>query len=92
VLILHCSGYVGPGGLHEHGLHYNCTGGAAGYIDKVVLTTSHIFNWPTPKVLVYCRLYSKQYYNYTVGFVVSSEYPFPAYRLNHRNRLTRRVS
>jgi len=43
-------GYVGPGGLHEYGLHHNCTGGAAGYIDKVVLSIDHIYKWPTPQV------------------------------------------
>lgn len=29
-------GYVGPGGLHEHGKYFNCTGGVAGYIDRAV--------------------------------------------------------
>lgn len=29
-------GYLGPGGLHEHGEFANCTGGAAGYIDRAV--------------------------------------------------------
>jgi heparan-alpha-glucosaminide N-acetyltransferase len=41
------TGYIGPGGLHEHGLHENCTGGAAGYIDRLVLGESHVYPYPT---------------------------------------------
>lgn len=29
-------GYIGPGGLHDHGKYANCTGGVAGYIDRAV--------------------------------------------------------
>ncbi|XP_050301066.1 heparan-alpha-glucosaminide N-acetyltransferase-like [Anthonomus grandis grandis] len=29
-------GYLGPGGLDEMGMHINCTGGVAGYIDRQV--------------------------------------------------------
>ncbi|EFN81312.1 heparan-alpha-glucosaminide N-acetyltransferase isoform X2 [Harpegnathos saltator] len=41
------TGYLGPGGTHEDGYYMNCTGGAAGYIDRVVLTINHIFAGPT---------------------------------------------
>ena len=44
------SGYIGPGGLHDGGKHYNCTGGAAQYIDVLVLGKNHIYGNPTPKV------------------------------------------
>ncbi|KAF5282861.1 hypothetical protein FQR65_LT14199 [Abscondita terminalis] len=38
-----CSkGYMGPGGLHENGSHIGCTGGAAGYIDFLILG-KHVF-------------------------------------------------
>ncbi|XP_028968461.1 heparan-alpha-glucosaminide N-acetyltransferase [Galendromus occidentalis] len=40
-------GYLGPGGLHENGTHFNCTGGAAGYIDRVVLGPNHMYGHPT---------------------------------------------
>ena len=43
------SGYLGPGGLHDGGKFSNCTGGAAGYIDRVIFGDSHIYNWPTAK-------------------------------------------
>ena len=39
--------YLGPGGLGDYGKHFNCTGGAAGYIDKQVLGTSHLYTTPT---------------------------------------------
>jgi heparan-alpha-glucosaminide N-acetyltransferase len=28
------TGYIGPGGIGDYGLYPNCTGGAAGYIDR----------------------------------------------------------
>lgn len=40
-------GYLGPGGRHEDGKYFNCTGGAAGYIDRILLTLSHIDQKPT---------------------------------------------
>lgn len=42
-------GYLGPGGLHEMGSYKNCMGGAAGYIDKLILGTNHIYQHPTAK-------------------------------------------
>ncbi|XP_031356839.1 heparan-alpha-glucosaminide N-acetyltransferase isoform X2 [Photinus pyralis] len=35
-------GYLGPGGLHDNGSHVGCTGGAAGYIDRLILG-NHIY-------------------------------------------------
>lgn len=29
-------GYLGPGGLEEGRIFYNCTGGVAGYIDRAI--------------------------------------------------------
>lgn len=43
------TGYVGAGGLSEGGAYYNCTGGVASYIDRMVLGSDHIYNNPTPK-------------------------------------------
>lgn len=43
------TGYVGPGGLDNHGKYYNCTGGAAGYIDTKIIGNAHLYNRPTPK-------------------------------------------
>ncbi|KAI8521194.1 hypothetical protein Bbelb_009480 [Branchiostoma belcheri] len=40
-------GYLGPGGLSDLA-HYNCTGGATGYIDRTVFTDDHIYDHPTP--------------------------------------------
>lgn len=39
-------GYMGPGGMHMDGAHANCTGGFAGYVDKLVLGVEHLY--PTP--------------------------------------------
>lgn len=40
-------GYLGPGGLHDNASYWNCTGGAAGYIDRAVLGSSHLYQYPT---------------------------------------------
>ncbi|CAF2051689.1 unnamed protein product [Rotaria magnacalcarata] len=40
-------GYVGPGGKHEHGKYTNCTGGVAGYLDRTILGSSHMYDYPT---------------------------------------------
>lgn len=51
-----CSpGYAGPGGLHEWtnntSNNMGCIGGITGYIDRLVLTTPHIYGNPTAKVV-----------------------------------------
>ncbi|XP_071986015.1 heparan-alpha-glucosaminide N-acetyltransferase-like isoform X2 [Engystomops pustulosus] len=45
------TGYLGPGGIGDDGLYPNCTGGAAGYIDKWLFGPNHIYNYPTCKEL-----------------------------------------
>ncbi|XP_071442487.1 heparan-alpha-glucosaminide N-acetyltransferase-like [Hetaerina americana] len=40
-------GYLGPGGLHNLGKHENCTGGAAGYVDRAILGEKHLYQRPT---------------------------------------------
>ncbi len=42
-------GYLGPGGLHAGGDYENCTGGAAGYIDRTLLGDQHLYQHPTAK-------------------------------------------
>jgi heparan-alpha-glucosaminide N-acetyltransferase len=41
------TGYFGAGGLENQGKYFNCTGGATGYIDKVVLGETHLYKYPT---------------------------------------------
>jgi heparan-alpha-glucosaminide N-acetyltransferase len=41
------TGYIGPGGLHENASHVNCTGGAAGYLDRQILGYYHVYSSPT---------------------------------------------
>ncbi|XP_014233728.1 heparan-alpha-glucosaminide N-acetyltransferase-like [Trichogramma pretiosum] len=40
-------GYLGPGGYHEEGKYFECAGGATGYIDKLLLGRSHVYQHPT---------------------------------------------
>lgn len=45
-----CSrGYLGPGGKHDYLSNRLCIGGVTGYVDKLILGESHIYNWPTAK-------------------------------------------
>ncbi|XP_077310059.1 heparan-alpha-glucosaminide N-acetyltransferase-like [Lithobates pipiens] len=41
------TGYLGPGGIGSYGQYPNCTGGAAGYIDKWLLGANHIYRYPS---------------------------------------------
>ena len=41
------TGYLGPGGLADDAQYVECTGGAAGYIDRQVLGYSHVYGSPT---------------------------------------------
>ena len=41
------TGYLGAGGWHNRSTHANCTGGTAGYIDRLVFGDSHIYQRPT---------------------------------------------
>ncbi|KAM9329534.1 heparan-alpha-glucosaminide N-acetyltransferase [Gastrophryne carolinensis] len=45
------TGYLGPGGIGDFGKYPNCTGGAAGYIDRLVFGEEHIYQRPTSSVV-----------------------------------------
>lgn len=42
-------GYLGPGGKSDYVAHPQCIGGAAGYVDMLVLGEAHIYQHPTAK-------------------------------------------
>ena len=41
-------GYFGPGGKEYDSKYFNCTGGAAGYIDNLIVGTNHLYKESTP--------------------------------------------
>ncbi|CAI5789709.1 Hypothetical predicted protein [Podarcis lilfordi] len=45
------TGYLGPGGIGSFGMYPNCTGGAAAYIDQLLLGEKHIYQHPSSNVL-----------------------------------------
>ncbi|XP_072261386.1 heparan-alpha-glucosaminide N-acetyltransferase [Pyxicephalus adspersus] len=45
------TGYLGPGGIGDFGQYSNCTGGAAGYIDRLVFGEDHIYQHPSSNVI-----------------------------------------
>nr|XP_033481018.1 LOW QUALITY PROTEIN: heparan-alpha-glucosaminide N-acetyltransferase [Epinephelus lanceolatus] len=49
-------GYLGPGGIGDMGLYANCTGGAAGYIDRWLLGESHIYQNPSSRMIYATRM------------------------------------
>ncbi|XP_034748631.1 heparan-alpha-glucosaminide N-acetyltransferase isoform X3 [Etheostoma cragini] len=50
------TGYLGPGGIGDMGLYANCTGGAAGFIDRWLLGESHIYQTPSSRVIYATRM------------------------------------
>lgn len=46
-LFLLASGYLGPGGLHDDAKYFDCVGGAAGYIDRIILKEPHLHHSAT---------------------------------------------
>ncbi|KAJ9459679.1 hypothetical protein DIPPA_16820 [Diplonema papillatum] len=38
------AGYLGPGGVSENGMHFNCTGGIANYIDSKMFGPRHMYS------------------------------------------------
>jgi len=48
------TGYIGPGGLADHGKYgKSCVGGAAGYIDRKIFGENHMYGHPTCKNVYY---------------------------------------
>uniref|UniRef100_A0A2K5DHR0 Heparan-alpha-glucosaminide N-acetyltransferase n=1 Tax=Aotus nancymaae TaxID=37293 RepID=A0A2K5DHR0_AOTNA len=50
------TGYLGPGGIGDFGKYPNCTGGAAGYIDRVLLGDDHLYQHPSSAVLYHTEV------------------------------------
>nr|XP_046268728.1 heparan-alpha-glucosaminide N-acetyltransferase isoform X2 [Scatophagus argus] len=50
------TGYLGPGGIGDMGLYTNCTGGAAGFLDRLVLGENHIYQTPSSRVIYATRM------------------------------------
>lgn len=40
------SGYLGPGGIHQMSMNTDCIGGATGYIDRLIIGKSHLYQRP----------------------------------------------
>ncbi|XP_041068164.1 heparan-alpha-glucosaminide N-acetyltransferase isoform X3 [Carcharodon carcharias] len=49
-------GYLGPGGIGDFGQFVNCTGGAAGYIDRWLFGEKHIYQHPSCKILYHTTM------------------------------------
>lgn len=50
------AGYTGPGGLTEDGRYYNCTGGAAAWLDRQVLGENHLYRDKTIKQIFHTQV------------------------------------
>ena len=50
------TGYLGPGGIADE-TYFDCVGGAAGYLDRLILGEKHIYGGPTCKPLYHCPAY-----------------------------------
>ncbi len=61
-------GYLGPGGIGDYGQYVNCTGGAAGYVDRLIYTEKHIYQWPTCREIYHTGPYDPEG---TLGYLTS---------------------
>ncbi|CAH6787174.1 heparan-alpha-glucosaminide N-acetyltransferase [Phodopus roborovskii] len=50
------TGYLGPGGIGDLGKYPRCTGGAAGYIDHLLLGDNHLYQHPSSTVLYHTEV------------------------------------
>uniref|UniRef100_A0AC11DGR9 Heparan-alpha-glucosaminide N-acetyltransferase n=1 Tax=Ovis aries TaxID=9940 RepID=A0AC11DGR9_SHEEP len=50
------TGYLGPGGIGDGGRYRNCTGGAAGYVDRLLLGDQHLYQHPSSAVLYHTEV------------------------------------
>ncbi|KAH0506092.1 Heparan-alpha-glucosaminide N-acetyltransferase [Microtus ochrogaster] len=50
------TGYLGPGGIGDLGKYPRCTGGAAGYIDRLLLGDNHLYQHPSSTVLYHTEV------------------------------------
>lgn len=50
------TGYLGPGGMDQYSRFVNCTGGAAGYIDRLIFTDKHLYPHPTSQKIFHSNI------------------------------------
>ena len=50
ISFLSTRGYLGAGGNQDNGTWFNCTGGAAGWLDRTVLGQGHVYQRVTSMV------------------------------------------
>uniref|UniRef100_A0A8B9MUS7 Heparan-alpha-glucosaminide N-acetyltransferase n=1 Tax=Accipiter nisus TaxID=211598 RepID=A0A8B9MUS7_9AVES len=65
-------GYLGPGGIGDFGSYPNCTGGAAGYIDRLLLGEKHIYQHPSSSAGKIILFYKDQHKQIMSRFVIWS--------------------
>jgi heparan-alpha-glucosaminide N-acetyltransferase len=64
-------GYLGPGVLHNNALvDKNCTGGAAGYLDREIFTSKHIYQSPTSRTVYNSEAYDPEGFLGTLTSIV----------------------
>jgi len=54
------TGYIGPGGRADMGANWNCPGGAHGYLDRLILGVTHIYQHPTCQDIFACPAYDPE--------------------------------
>ncbi|CAM9234292.1 unnamed protein product, partial [Ectocarpus fasciculatus] len=87
-------GYIGPGGIGDHGDHSDCTGGIHRYMDIMLFTDDLIFHAPTCKELYSCQSYDPEGFLGTLTASFLTYLGLMAGRVlihfpSHRERLTR---
>ena len=47
------TGYLGPGGISNFSNQFDCIGGSATYIDKLILGKNHMYKWTVARQVFY---------------------------------------
>ena len=47
------TGYLGPGGISNYSNQFDCIGGAAAYIDRLILGENHMYKWTVARQVFY---------------------------------------
>ena len=91
------TGYLGPGGIGDFGSYPNCTGGAAGYIDRQILGLTHLYQEPTCQPIYLTGAYDPEgllgcLTSITMVFIGLMAGRVVVYHKEHKERLVRWLS
>ena len=79
-------GYTGPGGLADYGQYWDCTGGAALYLDQKIFGEAHMYHEPTSQRVYHTGMYDPEGFlgNLTSLFLTFTGYQCGRILINYK--------